>query len=75
MLKIFGFHIIECPKEPELEDGIPVLRAGSRIKLRLFGRGFSNGTTVGFTAESLKFGDKCHKIISETYRVIIPIIK
>lgn len=68
-LKIIGYHIIESGKEPELEDGIPIIKAGSKLKLRLFGMGFSNKTIIGLTGEALAYGEKCHKIVTDTNKV------
>lgn len=64
-----GFHVIESSKEPELEDGIPIIKAGSDIKIRMFGMGFTNKTMIGLTAESLEYGEKCHKIVTDTKKV------
>ena len=66
-----GYHILESGKEPELEDGIPTVKAGSKIKLRVFGTGFSNKTMIGLTAEAFEYGEKCHKIVTDTKKVRI----
>ncbi|KAG5682249.1 hypothetical protein PVAND_011613 [Polypedilum vanderplanki] len=68
-IKIIGFHIMETAKEPELDDGIPVIKAGTKVKIRFFGSGFSNKTKLGLTTETLGYGEKCHKIITDTYQV------
>ncbi|CAH1723602.1 unnamed protein product [Chironomus riparius] len=68
-LKIMGYHIVESPKEPELEDGIPIVKAGLNIKLRMFGTGFSNKTMIGLTAEAFEYGEKCHKIVTDTQKI------
>jgi hypothetical protein len=67
---LIGFHIVESSKEPENENGMPVVRAGSNIQLRLFGNGFSESTMIGLTAEALNYGEKCIKINTDTYKVI-----
>lgn len=64
-----GYHIIESSKEPELENGIPIVKAGSNIIMRMFGTGFTNKTMIGLTAESLAYGEKCHKIVTDTKKV------
>ena len=69
-LKIMGFQIIEADK-PEMEDGIPVLKAGSKATLRLFGNGFMENTTIGLTSESLEIGAKCVKIVTDMFKVRI----
>lgn len=67
--KLIGFTIIDIGKEPELEDGIPILKAGTSAKLRIFGENFTANTMIGLTSEALEFGGKCHKIVSDTYEV------
>lgn len=68
-LNIIGFHVLATAKEPELEDGIPSFRAGSDVTFRLFGEGFSENTMIGMTSEALESGAKCHKIVSDTFKV------
>lgn len=68
-LQIIGFHVLETDKEPELEEGIPIFRAGSGVKFRIFGDGFTDTTTIGLTSEELNWGDKCHKMIGDTFKV------
>lgn len=68
-LKMIGFHVLAVDKEPELEDGIPIFRAGTDVKLRIFGDGFSDETTIGLTSEALEEGKKCNKIIGENAKV------
>lgn len=63
-LQIVGYRIEEAEKEPEIDDGVPVLRAGTKVTLRLFGVGFTNVTTVGLTSERLDFGKTCNQMIS-----------
>lgn len=67
-LKIMGFQIIQADK-PDMEDGIPVLKAGSKATLRLFGNGFTENTTIGLTSESLEIGAKCVKIVTDMFKV------
>jgi hypothetical protein len=67
--KIIGFTIIEVGKEPELEDGIPILKAGTSAKLRIFGENIMKETMIGLTSEALEIGKKCHKIVTDTYKV------
>jgi hypothetical protein len=59
-MEIVGFRIDHADNEPSIEDGVPVLRAGSRIRLRLFGRGFTNRTHIGLSPEKLEFGGACN---------------
>lgn len=68
-VRIIGFHVLETAKEPELEEGIPIFRAGTNIKFRLFGEGFTDNTMIGLTSEALESGQKCHKMIGDTYKV------
>lgn len=63
-LKVVGFRIEHADKEPGIEDGVPVLRSGSTVVLRLFGFGFSNDTKIGLTPERLKFGSPCNMMIN-----------
>lgn len=62
-VKVVGFRIEESAKDPEIEDGVPVLRASSTIVLRLFGLGFKNTTRIGLTSEKLDYGGKCNMMI------------
>lgn len=73
-LKIIGFHVIDADK-PGMEDGIPVLKADSKVKLRLFGDGFTEQTTIGLTSEPLELGAKCIKIVTDTFKVNLKLIK
>lgn len=66
-LKIYGLRVEKTEKEPEIEDGVPVLRAGTKATLRLFGFGFTNKTTIGLTSEKLEFGDQCRRMISSGF--------
>lgn len=59
-----GFRIEEAEKEPQIDDGVPVLRSGSTVTLRLFGTGFSDKSTIGLTSERLDFGKTCNQMIS-----------
>lgn len=68
-LRIFGFHVLETAKEPELEEGIPIFKAGTSVKFRLFGEGFTDDTMIGMTSEVLESGQKCHKMIGDTFKV------
>ncbi len=61
--KIVGYHVMETQKEPELEHGIPIFKAGSTVKLRIFGEGFSENSKIGLTAEKGDSNTKCHKMI------------
>lgn len=63
-MKVAGYRIEAAEKEPEIDDGVPVLRAGTKVTLRLFGLGFTNETTVGLTSEKLEFGHTCNQMIS-----------
>lgn len=69
--KMIGFHVLAVDKEPELEDGIPIFRAGSSVQLRIFGEGFSDETLIGLTSEALEEGKKCNKIIGDNAKVKI----
>jgi metal transporter CNNM len=68
-VKIIGLNIIEAEKEPQLENGIPIVKAGTSVKIRFFGSGFSNATKLGLTTEALAYGEKCHKIITDIIEV------
>lgn len=57
-----GFRIDHAESEPSIEDGVPVLRAGSTVKLRVFGRNFTNRTKVGLSKEKLEFGGSCQML-------------
>lgn len=68
-MKIIGFHVLEAEKDPELEESIPIFRADTSVKFRIFGEGFTDETMIGMTSEVLEGGAKCHKIIGDTFRV------
>lgn len=68
-LNIIGYRIVESDKEPDVEDGVPILKAGTGAKLQLFGDGFTDDTTLGLSSEALEKGKKCHKIVTETFKV------
>lgn len=70
-LKIVGFRVEHAEKEPSIEEGVPVLRAGTKVMLRLFGMGFNSNTTIGLTAEQLEFGGTCNMMISTGFFKII----
>lgn len=63
-LKIVGFRIEHAYKEPTIDDGVPVLRSGQHVVLRLFGFGFTNTTTIGLTSERLDNGSICNMMVS-----------
>lgn len=58
-------------KEPETEDGVPVIRAGSKVMLRLFGSGFLETTKIGLTTEKLEYGAVCNMMITTGFFTII----
>lgn len=70
-LKIVGFRIEHADKEPSIDEGVPVLRSGQHVVLRLFGFGFANTTTIGLTSEALEFGSICNMMISTGFFKII----
>lgn len=61
--------MLAVQKEPELEDGIPIFRADTAVKFRLFGEGFTDDTMIGLTTEAWVSGQKCHKIATDTVKV------
>ena len=63
-LKIVGFRVEEAEKEPEIDNGVPVLRAATKVTFRLFGIGFKNKTTIGMTTEKLDYGSNCNMMVS-----------
>jgi metal transporter CNNM len=63
-LQIVGFRIEHSEKEPEIEDGVPVLRADTKVTLRLFGHGFQHNTSIGLTTERNEFGTICNMLIT-----------
>lgn len=63
-VKIVGFRVEEAEKEPEIENGVPVLRAATKIMFRLFGIGFKNTTTIGLTTEKLDYGSSCNMMVA-----------
>lgn len=65
--KIVGFRVERSDKEPEIEDGVPVIRSGTKVLLRLFGSGFSETTVIGLTTEKLEHGTTCNMMISTGY--------
>lgn len=65
--KIVGFRVERSDKEPEIEDGVPVIRSGTKVLLRLFGWGFSKTTVIGLTTEKLEHGKTCNMMISTGY--------
>ena len=70
-LSVVGFRIEKAEKEPQIDDGVPVLRADTNVELRLFGSGFTNTTRIGLTTESLDFGVTCNMMISTGYFHIV----
>lgn len=65
-LKIDGFRIEETEKDPEIDaEGVPVLRANTVAKLRLFGFGFTEDTIIGVTMEKSDYGKQCNKMSGE----------
>lgn len=63
-VKIVGFRIEKAEKEPEIDNGVPVLRANTKVTFRLFGVGFKNNTMIGLTAENFDYGSNCKMMIS-----------
>lgn len=63
-MKIVGFRIEEAENEPEIEDGVPILKSQSKVRFRLFGIGFQDNTTIGLTTEKLEFGSSCNMMVS-----------
>lgn len=70
-MKIVGFRIEHADKEPEIDDGVPVLRSGQHVVLRLFGFGFANTTTIGLTSERLEYGVSCNMMVPTGFFTII----
>lgn len=70
-LEIVGYRIERAEKEPHIENGVPVLRAGTKATLRLFGTGFTNKTTIGLTSEKLDSGVSCNMMIPTGFFKII----
>lgn len=62
--KIVGFRVERSEKEVETEDGVPVIRSGTKVLLRLFGLAFTETTVVGLTSERLEIGKTCNMMIS-----------
>lgn len=62
--KILGFRVEKTEKEPEVEDGVPVIRSDTKVVLRLFGTGFTERTIIGMTSEKMEFGKACNMMIS-----------
>jgi hypothetical protein len=60
--------MLETSKEPELEEQIPIFKAGSSIRFRIFGEGFTDQTMIGMTSQELNRGEKCNKMI-DTFKV------
>lgn len=68
-LIIVGFRIEHADKEPSIENGVPILRAGSTVSLRLFGQGFTEMTHIGLSPEKLDYGGVCNMMIGTGFRV------
>jgi hypothetical protein len=68
-LEVVGFRIEHADKEPSIEDGMPLLRAGSTVQLRLFGQGFTNKTQIGLSPERLEYGGVCNMMIGTDFKV------
>lgn len=63
--KIVGFRVEKTPKEPEIDDnGIPILRANTKVVLRLFGFGFKDDTEIGLTQEKIEIGARCKMLLT-----------
>lgn len=62
-MSIVGFRVESSDKSTEVDEGVPVIRAGTNAKIRLFGHGFTDETIIGLTAEKLNFGDSCRMMI------------
>jgi hypothetical protein len=72
-VRIDGFRIESSAKEPEMHDGVPVLRTDTQVVLRLFGAGFGlDGimTKIGLTREFKKRGDLCTMMVTEGFEII-----
>lgn len=67
---ITGFRIEHSSKEPEVDNGIPTMRAESLVLLRLFGKGFTNKTVVALTAMgNHNVGDPCQMVVTKSFNV------
>lgn len=72
-LKIVGFRIEKSDKEPEIDDeGIPILRADTIAKLRLFGSGFLGTTLIGLDQKNSEAGTACNNMVNIGYFEISP---
>lgn len=67
-LMIDGFRIEHAEKEPQLVNGVPEVRAGTKVLLRIFGRGFTKTTYITFSAEKSKYGDFCSLTIPTKFK-------
>lgn len=70
-LRVYGFRIETAEKEPDWDDGVPVLRTDSRVVLRLYGSSFGvHGVTkIGFTQEKRERGERCQMMVDNGYEV------
>lgn len=69
-LTIDGFRIEHADKEPELVDGVPEVRVGSKIVLRIFGSGITKFTFITFTSDPGDYGETCSLTIPAKFKVI-----
>lgn len=63
-VRIVGFRVEAAEKDPEIDDGVPVLRANTKVTFRLFGISFKNTTTIGLTTEKLEYGTSCNMMVA-----------
>jgi hypothetical protein len=70
-LKIYGFRIERSDKEPELNDGVPEVRSGTKVVLRLFGTGITKDTSITFTEQTGNYRDACYLTIPNKFKVFI----
>ncbi|CAF4939802.1 unnamed protein product [Pieris macdunnoughi] len=61
VIKLLGLRVDESEKEPKIIDGvIPSVLSEKEFVLRLFGEGFTEGTTIVFTSHPQEYGTSCH---------------
>ncbi|XP_050303940.1 unextended protein isoform X2 [Anthonomus grandis grandis] len=62
---------LEASNAYELDDdGVPNVLSGSEHTLRLFGEGFTNVMSIGFTKTNAEFGNPCARVQTDFFSIL-----
>lgn len=70
MLHIDGFRVEHADKDPTLDDGVSVVKTGTKVLLRLFGSGITSRTVITFTRNEYEVGGKCELTTAHLHKVV-----